>query len=136
MNNDSDNDDLEECYQGSCYKIIHCKGAEKSFYNALKHINPNRKNGYKAKMKAFRESLANGKRMSNENFPKEGTLPDGTHFRALKKTPLRAYLWESTKHPKTFFISHYIFKDFQKLKRNDVTKIRDNWRRYEENNDE
>lgn len=133
MANDSDNDDIEEVYQGRSYKIIHCKGAEKSFYNALKHINSKRKDSYKAKMKSFLNRLADGKRISRDNFPSEGPLPDGTNFRAIKKIPLRAYLWESKKHPKTFFISHYIFKGRQKLHKNDVKKVQENWRKYEEN---
>ena len=91
-------------YEGSKYKIVHCEGAEDSFYEELgKHVQRNKHPNFKARMRRMHERLADGHRMSNENFPKEGKLPDGTHFRALKRIPLRAYIWQSKKHSGTFF---------------------------------
>lgn len=122
-----------EDYQGKSYKVVHCDGAKESFLNELnKHVPKNKHNNYKARMRRLRERLADGQRMSNENFPKEGKLPDGSHFRALKKIPLRAYIWLSKKSPKTFYISHYIYKNFDDLKDKDVNKVCSNWRNIEE----
>lgn len=124
-------------YEGSKYKIVHCEGAEDSFYEELgKHVQRNKHPNFKARMRRMHERLADGHRMSNENFPKEGKLPDGTHFRALKRIPLRAYIWQSKKHSGTFFISHYIYKNFDKLKDSDTKKVCDNWKIYEESDDE
>lgn len=124
-------------YEGSRYTVVHCNGAEDSFFKELgKHVPKNKHPGYKARMRRIIERLADGHRMSNENFPKEGKLPDGSHFRALKRNPLRAYIWQSKSHPATFFISHYVYKNYRKLKDKDVKKTCDNWNIYEEKNDE
>lgn len=124
-------------YEGTRYKVIHCEGAKESFLDELaKHVPSNLHPNYKARMRGLRRRLADGHRMSKENFPKEGKLPDGTHFRALKKIPLRAYIWQSNKHAGTFFISHYVFKNYDKLKQSDIKKVCDNWTKYEESNHE
>ena len=83
------------------------------------------------------QRLADGGRMSGENFVKEGKLPSqngkSKHFYALKRIPIRGYCWLSEKHPNTYFISHYMFKKAQKLKERDITIVSGNWRRIEEN---
>lgn len=124
-------------YEGSRYTIIHCDGAEDSFFEELRrHVPKNKHPNYKARMRRLLERLADGYRMSNENFPKEGQLPDGSYFRALKRIPLRAYIWQSKNHKATFFISHYVYKNYKKLKEKDVKKTCDNWNIYEEKKDE
>lgn len=121
-------------YSGTKYKVIHCEGAKDSFFKELfEHVPKDKHDNYMARMRRLRERLADGHKMSNENFPKEGKLPDGNHFRALKKIPLRAYIWQSKKHQGTFFVSHYIYKNFDKLKESDTKKVCDNWYIYEEN---
>ncbi|MBA3980991.1 MAG: hypothetical protein C0462_10370 [Alcanivorax sp.] len=76
--------------------------------------------------------------MSQGHFPREGELPrrPGQHgaryFYALKRIPIRGYCWESEAKPGTWFISHYVYKDYDKLADQDVQKVANNWRRIEE----
>ena len=122
-----------EDYQGKAYNVVHCEGAKESFLEELKkHVPKNKHKNYIARMRRLRERLADGQRMSNENFPKEGQLPDKSHFRALKKIPLRAYIWLSKKSPRTFYISHYVYKNYDNLKERDITRVCGNWKDKEE----
>lgn len=120
-------------YKGKKYQIVHCEGANESFTAELcKHVPRNKHECYKARMVAIIRRLGDGHPMSNENFPKEGVLPDESHFRALKKIPLRAYVWLSKKTPETYYVSHYVYKNYDKLKDSDVKRVCDNWRAKEE----
>ncbi len=86
--------------------------------------------------------LANGGRISKDSFPKEGQLPkqpgqqNTKYFYALKKIPIRAYGWYSERESGKFFISHYIYKDRNKLSEADTKRVGANWTRIEENGDE
>ena len=122
-------------YKDGKYDIIHCDGAIDSFKEVIKE-HQNKHDLYIAQMIALIKRLGDGHRMSNENFPKEGKLPDGSHFRALKKIPIRAYIWLSKKTPNTYYISHYIYKNFNKLQKSDTEKVRDNWKKLEITHDE
>ncbi|KAA0875941.1 hypothetical protein E1H14_03430 [Nitrincola tapanii] len=88
------------------------------------------------------QRLADGHRVSRENFPKEGELPkkrngkSAGYFFAFKRMPIRGYCWQSECHPDTWFISHYVFKDYQKLKAKDVDRVAHNWIRIEVDGDE
>jgi len=42
----------------------------------------------------------------------------------------------SEKHSNTYFISHYVYKDYEKLKTKDTKKIGNNWNRIEVDGDE
>lgn len=119
-------------YKGSKYHIIHCEGAVESFNHTIAKHPKNKRTLYEAQMTAILKRLGDGGMMSNENFPQEGELPDKSHFRALKKIPIRAYIWLSKNTPNTYYISHYIYKDFDKLKKSDIDKVCNNWRKIEE----
>jgi len=119
-------------YIGSKYRIIHCAGALESFDDAIAKHPKDKRDLYKAQMTAIMKRLGDGGRMSNENFPQEGELPDKSHFRALKKIPIRAYIWLSKKTPNTYYISHYIYKNYDKLKKSETEKVCNNWRKIEE----
>ncbi len=89
------------------------------------------------------QRLADGERMSKENFPQEGELPKSKNnpnktkkFNALKRIPIRGYCWLSEKHHDTYFISHYIYKDYDKLKERDTEIVGRNWKRIEVDGDE
>jgi hypothetical protein len=119
-----------EDYDGSKYKVVHCDGARESLDEALSRV-PNKKT-QKAKMWRLIQRLGDGVRMPHDSFPTEGELPDKSNFKAIKKLPLRAYLWLSKKYKNTYFISHYIYKDKQKLSDTDTQKVRSSWRKKEE----
>ncbi|USE34104.1 hypothetical protein [Endozoicomonas sp. SCSIO W0465] len=126
-------DELDK-YEGIHCTIVFCKGAKESLDEVLaKHApQPMKSKKLKAQMWSLLARLADGHRMTKENFPTEGDLPDGSKFHAIKKIPLRAYLWRSKKYSGKYFISHFIYKDFQKLKPKDTTKVCNNWREIEE----
>jgi len=134
--------ELETEHKGSKFTIIHCKGALDSFHNAMKSVDAKRRKSFANSIIHQIKRLANGERMTKENFPQEGNLPKrpGQHntkkFNALKKIPIRGYCWLSEKHSNTYYISHYVHKDYKRLKERDSTRVENNWKRIEENGDE
>ncbi len=79
--------------------------------------------------------------MSQQNFPQEGYLPKkqgqqrAKKFNAFKRMPLRGYCWLSERHVNTHFISHYAYKNYDKLKESDTKRVGKNWVRIEEKGD-
>ncbi len=94
-------------YIGCKYCIIHCEGAVESFNRAIAKHPKNKRTQYEAQMTAIMKRLGDGGSMSNENFPQEGELPDKSHFRALKKIPIRAYIWLSKKTPNIYLYTAF-----------------------------
>lgn len=88
------------------------------------------------------QRLADGHPMTKENFPKEGRLPNkpngdsAGYFYAFKRIPVRGYCWRSERLKNTWFISHYVYKDYQKLKAKDTDRLARNWTRIEVDGDE
>ena len=121
-----------EDYTGTKFKIIHCDDANKSLNEALKRVPQHTKRVQQAKFERLIARLGDGKRMPDATFPTEAELPDKSKFKAIKKLPLRAYLWLSKKYRNTYFISHYIYKDKQKLSPKDTAIVIKNWRIKEE----
>lgn len=126
-------DELEK-QEGKVFTVYYCPGAKESFIEAIEHLKHSKRSSIKARMSALIIRLANGEEMAGENFPKEGKLPNGRHFRAIKKIPLRAYLWLSKKHKNAYFISHFIYKSHDKLRDKDISRVCENWREIEEEN--
>lgn len=129
-------------YKGSKYRVVHCKDALDSLNNAIKSVTKAKAILLQHNMSLQIERLANGRRLSENSFCKEGNLPKkqgqskAKKFYAMKRIPLRAYCWLSNTHQKTYYISHYVFKNYQKLNKSDTAKVASNWRRIEENGDE
>lgn len=129
---------LKDSYTGAVYTITHCEGALDSFHQVVSKLTKNKANSLKRQMIAQIERLANGHKLARGNFVKEGKLPKKSgqttekSFYALKRIPVRAYLWRSQKHKNTYFISHYIYKDQQKLSSKDEDRVCSNWRTIEE----
>lgn len=80
--------------------------------------------------------------MSNEHFASEGNLPKQPNqsitkkFKALKRLPVRGYCWLSDRKKDTYYISHYVHKDYNKLKKQDIDTVGKNWKRIEVDDDE
>jgi len=135
-------DKPEDKHEGSKFTVIHCNGALGSYIDALNHVNVKKRKAFTRGMIQQIARLAEGHRMSKANFPQEGGLPKrkGQHrakkFNALKRIPIRGYCWLSEKYKNTYFISHYVFKDYDDLKESDTNKVGTNWRRIEEKGDE
>lgn len=129
-------DNVTSTFEGSCFHIRHCDGAKETLDAALKKLRKNKAEAYKRQLMVHFERLSEGKRLSSETIRKEGNLPclEGKIpkcFWALKKIPIRAYFWYSDKHPSTCFVSHYIYKDFDKLSQSDINIIHCNWNKIE-----
>ncbi|MFZ5660926.1 MAG: hypothetical protein ACOY5C_13870 [Pseudomonadota bacterium] len=118
---------------GNRLTIRYCDGAEASLQEALRHIPAHLKDRCIAQFVARRNLLADGEQMRKpEHFNTEGALPDGGNFFAIKTTQgLRAYGWFSSRHRHVFFISHFVFKNYDKLKRADEDLVRRNWEKEE-----
>jgi len=135
-------DKPKSSYKGSKFTIVHCKGALDSYIEALNSVNANRHKSFTRGIIQQINRLADGHRMTKANFPQEGDLPKkkgqkkAKKFNALKRIPIRGYCWLSEKHKDTYFISHYVFKDYDKLKDSDTSQVGSNWRRIEEKDDE
>lgn len=133
---------LKKQYAGHKFTVIHCEGAIKSFQSALASVDARKHKAFIRGLIQQITRLANGERMSQENFPKEGVLPNkpgqsGTkNFKALKRIPIRGYCWLSETQENTYFISHYIAKKRGKLDPADTKRVGANWRRIEVDEDE
>ncbi len=133
---------LKESYKGSKFTVKHCEGALESYDSALNSVDARRRGSFTRRIIQQIERLANGHRMSRENFRQEGDLPKrkgqqkAKKFYALKRIPIRGYCWLSERNKDTYFISHYIYKDYDGLKEKDTSRIGNNWWRIEENGDE
>jgi hypothetical protein len=128
-------------YAGRAFTIVHCRGALESFEKAISGLPKRKRESFTRGMILQINRLANGERMSKDNFPREGLLPGDEHhgkkhFFALKRIPVRGYCWKSTQQPNTWFISHYILKKKDKLADSDTQKVCNNWHRIEIENDE
>lgn len=121
----------DENIVGSCFTIVFCDGALVSFREALKSTKSKQAARLTVDMKTLLDRLSNGVALSKNNDVSEGALPDKSKFRCLKKIPIRCYYWKSTSHDKTIFVSHFIYKDQQKLQKSDTKKVCDNWYLYE-----
>lgn len=126
---------------GALLTVVHCEGAWETFLVALESIPAGERESIKLRMDMLVKALASGRRLSKDSFPQEGFLPSlpgkaAKQFYAFKKIPIRAYGWYSETRPKKFFISHYIFKNKDKLSGSDTTIVQRNWTRIEVNGDE
>lgn len=136
------NDKLKDSYKGSKFTVIHCEGALESYLTAQNSVDARKRKSFTRGIIQQVQRLADGQRMSRENFPQEGDLPKRKgqqkvrKFNALKRIPVRGYCWLSERHENTYFISHYVYKDYDNLRESDTNKVGANWRRIEENGDE
>lgn len=130
---------LEDTYKEKIYTASHCLKAVDSFYASLKTVTQSKSKSLERQMIIQIRRLVRGERMSSDTFAPEGNLPSSSShskFYALKRLPIRGYCWQSTIRRNTYFISHYISKDFTKLKEQDIIKVHNNWYRIEVNGDE
>lgn len=126
---------------GTKLTIVHCEGAWKSFEDALLSMKAAKHPSVKASMDKLVKRLADGGRLSRETFPPEGLLPclkgkKAKKFYAFKKIPIRAYGWYSERIPSVYFISHYVYKNWDKLSEADTAIVHGNWTRIEVQGDE
>lgn len=126
---------------GAKLKVVHCAGAWDSFQIALQSIKVAKHHSVKATLDMLVKKLANGSPLSKDTFPPEGLLPcspgkKAKKFYAFKKIPIRAYGWYSERMPSVYFISHYVYKNWDKLSASDTAIVHGNWTRIEVHGDE
>ncbi|WP_205955187.1 hypothetical protein [Pantoea stewartii] len=128
---------LQSIYKGDCHQVVHCTGALKSLAAAIKSVSPTKKQRTMyMSLQLQIERLSSGKRIADLSVRKEGLLPSyegkpAKNFWAIKKIPIRGYYWESERVFMTYYISHYIYKDFDELQASDTDKVCNNWKRIE-----
>ena len=104
-----------------------------SWNEALDHIPERQHDGIKAKMLARREVLKKGDKLrSPDHWNTEAKLPNNKHFYAIKANKIRAYGWFSGQYNGVFYISHFTFKEGEKLAKKDHKRVIANWRKIEE----
>ncbi|MCU7906896.1 MAG: hypothetical protein KZQ76_13845 [Candidatus Thiodiazotropha sp. (ex Epidulcina cf. delphinae)] len=136
------NDKPKDRYNGSKFTVIHCEGALESYEVALNSVEAGKHKSFTRGMIMQIQRLADGHRLSKENFPQEGNLPGrkgrqkAKKFYALKRIPIRGYCWKSGRRKNTYYISHYVYKDYDNLKERDAGRVGANWSRIEEKGDE
>ncbi|HDU3463029.1 TPA: hypothetical protein RFL89_001377 [Klebsiella aerogenes] len=127
---------IPKIYKGE-FSVIQCKGALASLTVAMKSVTPaKRQKSMLMNLLLQIERLSTGKRSVELSVRKEGELPSYNgkpkkNFWAIKKIPIRGYYWESERVTRAFFISHYIYKDFDDLHDSDIKKVCNNWDRIE-----
>lgn len=135
-------DKPKDRYKGAKFTVIHCEGALESFQKALNHVETRKRKSLTRGIIMQINRLANGHKMTKENFPQEGDLPKrkgqqkAKKFNALKRLPIRGYCWLSERNRNTYFISHYVYKDYRKLADSETKRVGDNWLIIEEKDDE
>ncbi|MCO8052630.1 hypothetical protein NI531_18075 [Proteus penneri] len=135
MNNiksDGEDGKLAQTYNGLKFVVSHCDGALETFHESASKLKDKEAKLMEMKIAIQLKRLSDGKAMSRDSFVAEGNLPNGKKFYAIKRVPVRGYLWLSSKLRCTYYISHYKYKDHQKLRSKDTNTIHANWRKIEE----
>lgn len=120
-------------HKGSRFTIRYCEGAKESYDAAIAHVPEAKRKACIAQFIVRRNRLASGAQMrSPDHFNTEANLPDGKPFYAIKTTQgLRAYGWYGRERG-VFHISHFTFKNRQKLDPADTERACSNWRLIQE----
>lgn len=121
--------------KGTVRTISHCEDDPESgsWADATSHVSSeDEKKKIYAKMKVLQDYFSNNITIqSKQKFRKEGVLPNGKDFYAIKVGNIRAYGWFSKSTKDTFIISHYKYKDQGDLLANDSDRVCSNWKIYE-----
>lgn len=127
-------------WHGEAYNLTHCDKAKKSYDTEIQHVAHSRK---RERFQNFftdtYKRITKGERVSRDSVVQEAVIKGsgalaGTgdqHFYAFKKIPMRSYFWYSALNEGFIFVSHYRYKDYQKLASADTEKVRNNFFRYE-----
>lgn len=123
-------------WSGKAYALKHCDKADKSYDKEIQHVAPTRKQEkFETFFKKTYDRVIKGQRLSSSTVAKEAAIK-GTSglssngdmsFYAFKKLPMRSYFWYSPFRDKLIFVSHYKFKNYQKLESADTEKVRNNF---------
>lgn len=124
-----------EPFQGLKLRIEYCDGCRASLDEALAAFGQvKHRDQARAKIRALLERLGNtGTLRTPKSFNTEAALPGNAgHFYAVKHHELHAYGWFSQKHPATFIVSHYTYKNWKKLRDADTERVHRHWHEKED----
>lgn len=116
--------------KGSMLTIHHCEGAVDSLINCLTKFTVSKQRSLLNSLHIQMMKIANGHRLSKETFAPEGILSSGNKYYAFKKIPIRGYCFYSKHSNKCIYVSHYLYKDYDKLKSSTTKKVESNFKLY------
>lgn len=124
---------MPEEHQGKRLTVRYCQNAEESLKEALESLPIKKHSACLAQLVARRNQLADhGKLRSPDHWNTEGNLPNSNRFYAIKVGKIRAYGWFSDRYKGVFYISHFTYKDTQKLDKSDLKRVCNHWRKIEQ----
>ena len=113
--------------QGLKRRIIHAPGALDSWEKEAAKLTDRKATEIEGFLIALFDAWIDNSRLNNRWAVPEGDLNKDKKFFAIKRIPIRAYFWYSDVHNNTIIISHYVYKKWQKLRTEDVRKVKVNW---------
>lgn len=125
-------------WNGSKYLLRHCNddAAQGSYDEAMKHVQKKKQRSIENNFRMMYQRFVDGQRISGNSLAREaglkgtGGLTGGkdVHFYAFRKFPIRSYFWYSPTDSRNVWVSHYKFKNQQKLANVDTSRVRENFR--------
>jgi hypothetical protein len=113
--------------QGLKRRIIHSPGALDSWKKEAAKLTDRKATEIEGFLIALFDAWIDNSRLNNRWAVPEGNLNKDKKFFAVKRIPIRAYFWYSDAQKNTIVISHYVYKKWQKLRTEDVRKVKMNW---------
>ena len=113
--------------QGLKRRIIHAPGALDSWEKEAAKLTDRKATEIEGFLIALFDAWIDNRRLNSRWAVPEGDLNKDKKFFAVKRIPIRAYFWYSDVHKNTIVISHYVYKKWQKLRTEDLRKVKENW---------
>ena len=113
-----------------------CLNARKSLIDSLSHHRSRvERDKTRDKIETILERLESGEPLPSSWTNVEEVIPShgSKRFYAVVAGDQRLYYWGSTKFTGVIYVSHAVFKNYQKLKRSDVDRVDANYREIEMN---
>lgn len=125
--------DKDFLIEGEKLNIVSLKGAGKSFSEAMEKVSPlKRQQSTAVRLDERLKHLANTRSLKvPDQYNVECDLPEGGKCYAVKAHKIRAYGWFSKVKPHHFIISHYVYKNYPKMKKADKNLIEANYKKFE-----
>ncbi len=113
--------------QGLKRRVIHAPGALDSWEKEAAKLSERKATEIEGFLIALFDAWNDNSRLNSRWAEPEGDLSKAKKFFAIKRIPIRAYFWYSDVHKNTIVISHYVYKKWQKLRTEDIKKVKLNW---------
>ena len=115
--------------QGPRRRVIHSPGALDTWEKVAAKLDHRKAALIEGQLIAVFDDWINGSRFHSGWAEPEGNLDGATKFFAIKRIPIRAYFWYSKNNKNTIVVSHYVKKTWQKLRPEDIKRVKANWER-------